>query len=275
MYDLPSEYPEKDGFPDEFYLLQPQLLSDPFRPQPFNLEHQNIRAILLDIEGTVAPIQFVAGVLFPFAQTHLYPFMTEHGSEPEVQQDLALLLQDHQTDVQQGLDVPAWNSRKLAGLDYLNFLIESDRKSTGLKSLQGKIWDQGYRCGELKSQLFADTKPAFERWTQAGIKLFIFSSGSVQAQKLLFKYTEVGDLSPYLSGYFDTVTGPKKEAGSYEAIAENIGIPCEKILFISDIEAELIAAQTAGMHSLLSIRPGNYPITGNSFLSIHTLDQVF
>jgi len=140
--------------------------------------------------------------------------------------------------------------------------------------LQGKIWDQGYQNGTLKSQLFPDVRPAFERWTQKGKRLFIFSSGSIQAQKLLFKFTEEGDLTHLLSGYFDTLTGSKKEVDSYHKIAQAIALPCGQILFISDVTAELKAAQLAGMHTLFSLRPGNRTADPEGFLLIENFDAI-
>jgi enolase-phosphatase E1 len=161
-----------------------------------------------------------------------------------------------------------------AAIPYIRYLIATDRKSTGLKSLQGKIWQQGYQAGTLRSQVFPDVKPAFERWTQAGKRLFIFSSGSIQAQKLLFRYSEVGDLTGFLSGYFDTTTGLKREAESYRAIAGALGLPPAQILFISDVTAELKAARSAGMQTLFSMRPGNHSLDAEGFEAIESFDQI-
>jgi enolase-phosphatase E1 len=233
-----------------------------------------IDALLLDIEGTTTPVDFVFKVLFPFARDRLATFLQTEIQDPEVQADLALLQAEYAEDQTKGLAVPPWTGSAGDGVAYCQFLIDQDRKSTGLKSLQGKIWDQGYGEGSLRSQLFADVKPAFERWVAAGKKLYIFSSGSVQAQKLLFGYTEVGDLTLLISGYFDTRTGPKREAESYRAIATQIGIPCNRILFISDIVAELAAASAAGMAVRLSQRPGNQPQKSEGFITCSDFGQL-
>src|SRR5205823_401284 len=135
-------------------------------------------------------------------------------------------------------------------------------KSTALKSIQGKIWDKGFANGELKGEVFPDVPSALRRWTEEGKKVYIFSSGSVLAQKLVFGHTQYGDLTKYLSGFFDTKTGPKREPQSYNTIAKKIGIAPNDILFLSDVPEELIAAQQAGMQTKLVVRPGNKPITG-------------
>ena len=142
---------------------------------------------------------------------------------------------------------------------YVDWLIERDRKSTGLKSLQGKIWRQGYVDGSLKSQVYADVAPALERWRAQGLSINIFSSGSVLAQQLLFAHTEAGDLTKFIDNYFDTNVGKKGEAESYRRIAEALRLRADEVLFISDVVAELDAATEAGMSTLLSIRPGNPP----------------
>lgn len=132
-----------------------------------------------------------------------------------------------------------------------------DRKSTGLKALQGLIWDAGYRSGALRGHLFPDVPVALEAWREAGIRLRVFSSGSVHAQKLLFGHTEYGDLTGLFEGFHDTTTGPKQEAASYQAIAGAFGLPPEAILFLSDVRGELDAAAAAGLRTGLVVRPGN------------------
>ncbi|MDZ4873109.1 MAG: Enolase-phosphatase E1 [Chroococcidiopsis cubana SAG 39.79] len=231
--------------------------------------------ILLDIEGTTTPIDYVFGVLFPFAQKQVEAFLQTHFQESAVQADLERLRQEYAADFAQGLNVPEWvDNSATAAVPYIHYLIATDRKSTGLKSLQGKIWESGYRDGTLRSQLFPDVKPAFERWTREGKRLYIFSSGSVQAQKLLFQYSEAGDLTQFLSGYFDTETGSKKEAESYRKIAQAIGVLPTQILFISDVTAELKAAKAAGMRTLFSLRSGNRTSDSEGFPVIHNFDSV-
>jgi enolase-phosphatase E1 len=226
-----------------------------------------MRAILLDIEGTTTPVDYVFGTLFPYAKNHVAAFLTSHGQEVAVQADLVRLRQEYD----QEQDCPVVPFEAIA---YIHYLIDCDRKSTGLKSLQGKIWEQGYRDGTLLSQVFADVQPALARWTTAGKQVFIFSSGSVQAQQLLFQYSTVGDLTPYLSGYFDTQVGAKREADSYRAIAQSINLDPSDILFISDITAELKAAQIVGMQVLFSHRPGNQSSDSEGFPSIITFEEL-
>jgi enolase-phosphatase E1 len=232
-------------------------------------------AILLDIEGTTTPVEYVFGVLFPFAKTHVEAFVQKYGQEQTVRDDLKLLHKEYQLDRDRGITLPEWDETSTTGVvPYIRYLTEIDRKSTGLKSLQGKIWEQGYRDGTLRSQIFPDVKPAFERWTSMGKQLSIFSSGSVQAQQLLFRYTETGDLTSFLSGYFDTEIGSKKEADSYRKIAQAVNMSSDRILFISDVADELKAAQSAGMQTLFSIRPGNHSSDSQGFRAITNFDYV-
>jgi enolase-phosphatase E1 len=236
---------------------------------------EQVEAVLLDIEGTTTPVDFVFGVLFPFARDHAEEFLQSYGQEEAVQADLTLLRQEYEADQAQGLDLPDWDGNDpAAAVAYIQYLIGCDRKSTGLKSLQGKLWNQGYADGTLKSQIYPDVYPAFNRWQTAGKHLYIFSSGSIQAQKLLFAHTEQGDLTGWLSGYFDTTTGPKREPESYTKIAASIGLPAEIILFISDVVAELEAAHQAGMKTLFSYRPGNHSKDARGFTLIETFDTV-
>ncbi len=147
--------------------------------------------------------------------------------------------------------------------NYLKFLIEVDRKSTSLKSIQGKIWQAGYESGELKSVMFEDVPQAFERWKREGKTIAIFSSGSVLAQKLIFKYSNFGDLSGFIDDYFDTNVGAKKESQSFENIAGKLRVRNGEILFISDISEELNAARKAGLEAFLCIREGNASVSDN------------
>ncbi len=239
-----------------------------------NYSH-HAEVILLDIEGTTTPVDYVFGVLFPFVSDRVTDFLANYSQDTEVQQDLQWLRQEYENDTAQGLSVPEWRGTEAtAAVPYIHHLIAIDRKSTALKSLQGKIWHQGYTDGSLRSQVFVDVKPAFERWTEAGKRLFIFSSGSVQAQKLLFRYSEVGDLTEFISGYFDTQTGAKREAASYGKIADAIGTTAEKILFISDVTAELKAAKEGGMKTLFSMREGNHSFDAEGFTAIESFDHV-
>jgi enolase-phosphatase E1 len=216
------------------------------------------RGILLDIEGTTTPIAFVHDVLFSYARDHVREFLaTDSAAE-----DIALLREEQANDVGAPESIA----------EYVEWLISIDRKSTALKSLQGKIWRQGYEDGSLKSQVFADVAPAFARWRERGLRISIFSSGSVLAQQLLFAHTEVGDLTPYIDSYFDTNVGKKGDAESYRKIAAAMGLPSQEILFVSDVVAELDAANESGMNTLLSIRPGNAP--AEQYPSIRNFDEI-
>lgn len=235
-------------------------------------------AILLDIEGTTTPIDFVHRTLFPFAFERIGEYLER--SFDSIQIELAELRAEHARDSGGGLDAPpldeATREKAIKSLTgYLQFLIEIDRKSTPLKSLQGKIWQQGYESGELVSEVFDDVPAAFERWKNHGKTIAIYSSGSVLAQKLLFKYSNHGDLTAFISGYFDTRAGHKREAESYRKIASTPSFPhVENFLFISDIEAELDAAREAGMQTLLVVRAGNAPLAENSkHQTIHSFDE--
>ena len=210
-----------------------------------------IRAILLDIEGTTTPISFVHDVLFPYSRLHLQSFLEQHRESPEVLSDLALLHEEHAADLKEGKEPPSLVE------PYLYRLIEEDRKSPALKSLQGKIWQQGYSDGSLHSSVFGDVPLALESWKKNNINVSIFSSGSVLAQKLLFAHTDAGDLTKFINNYFDTGVGKKTEAESYRKIAGALKLAPGQIHFSSDVLNELDAAAHAGMKTSLCIRPGN------------------
>jgi len=234
----------------------------------------DIRSILLDIEGTTTPINFVYQVLFPFARRRMRDYLSQHWTEDHVQKDVALLCDEHAADAQQSLKPPTLQAEPESITEYTYWLMDRDRKSTPLKSLQGKIWQEGYESGELLSQVFDDVPPALKRWHQQGKQIYIYSSGSVLAQKLLFGHTTAGDLTPLLSGYFDTTIGAKLEAESYRRIAASIQQPPEAILFVSDVVAELDAASTAGLQCALTLRPGNHPQPANPFQLINSFDEL-
>ena len=225
----------------------------------------SLRAILLDIEGTTTPIAFVHDVLFSYARDHVKEFLAKESAA----EDIVLLREEHEVDVS---DAPPLTNEIESVATYIEWLIKLDRKSTALKSLQGKIWRQGYQDGSLKSQVFADVAPAFERWRERGLRISIFSSGSVLAQQLLFAHTEVGDLRPFIDSYFDTKVGKKADAESYRRIAEAIGLDAQQILFISDVVVELEAANQAGMKTIMSIRPGN--AAQPQYPSIRSFDEI-
>jgi len=226
------------------------------------LNPNRIRAILLDIEGTITPIAFVHEVLFPYASSHVENYLASHFGDAETNVDITRLRQEHAIDMEDNLRPPtlidgSTHDQIESIVSYVHWLIERDRKSTGLKSLQGKIWRQGYTDGTLKAPVFADVAPALVRWRNEGLKICIFSSGSLVAQQLLFAHTELGDLTHLIDWYFDTTTGLKTATDSYRQIASALRRAEEDILFISDLVAELDAASAAGMKTLLCVRPGN------------------
>lgn len=202
-----------------------------------------IEAVLTDIEGTTSSISFVKDVLFPYARERMADFVTQNQQLPEVQR----ALQDVET-----LGGVAPHLETCIRL--LCQWIDEDRKLTPLKALQGLIWEAGYQNGDFHGHLYADAFEELKRWRALGVPLYVFSSGSVKAQKLLFGHTEYGDLTAWFKGYFDTTTGPKQEPSSYEAIAKKMGHPPERILFLSDIQGELDAAASAGFATCQLIR---------------------
>lgn len=192
-----------------------------------------IRAIVTDIEGTTSSLSFVKDVLFPYALNALPGFVAARGSEPEIKKLLDSVDKD--------------TAKALATLERW---IAEDKKETALKALQGHIWQKGYETGELVADVYSDAQAALKHWKAEGLKLYVYSSGSIAAQKLLFAHTAEGDLTPLFSGYFDTTTGPKREAASYTQIAREIGYKPEEILFLSDVVAELDAAKAAGFKTV-------------------------
>jgi enolase-phosphatase E1 len=227
-----------------------------------------VSAVLLDIEGTTTPADFVTKTLFPYARDHVAGFLKSRGEELEA--ELRGLRDEHGRDRERRLDPPAWQdepveARLESAAAYVAWLMDRDRKATPLKTLQGRIWEEGYRSGELVGQVFEDVPRAFERWRSQGKTLAIFSSGSVLAQKLLFAHSTAGDLRRHLSAFFDTATGPKRDPDSYRRIAVILGRPAVEILFVSDTTAELDAARGAGVDTALCVRttPRSRPARGH------------
>lgn len=205
-----------------------------------------IKAILTDIEGTTSAVSFVFDVLFPFAAEHLPLFVHAHANEPQVAEQLQAVREqsgEPQADVARVTDI------------LLSWIAE-DRKATPLKALQGMVWAEGYKAGLLKGHVYPDAVEALQRWKQEGYALYVYSSGSIQAQQLIFGCSVAGDLSPLFSGYFDTTSGPKREAQSYRTIVADIGVAAEDVLFLSDIVEELDAAQQAGLQTCGLAREG-------------------
>ncbi|WP_165676734.1 acireductone synthase [Metapseudomonas otitidis] len=205
-----------------------------------------IKAILTDIEGTTSAVSFVFDVLFPYAARHLPGFVSEHAAEPAVAEQLEAVRRES--------GEPEASVERVVAI-LLEWIAE-DRKATPLKALQGMVWEQGYRAGQLKGHVYPDAVEALRRWHAEGYRLYVYSSGSIQAQKLIFGCSEAGDLSLLFSGYFDTTCGPKREAGSYRRIVEAIGLSAEEVLFLSDVVQELDAAREAGLPTIGLAREG-------------------
>ncbi len=243
------------------------------------LDAAQIRAILLDIEGTTTPVDFVYNTLFPFSVACAEQFLAQHYQDVEVAADVEALRQQRAAEAQGIANPPPWRgdsraARIASAAAYFRWLVEHDRKLTALKSLQGKIWEAGYRSGELHGAVYPDVPPAFARWRQQGRSISIFSSGSVLAQKLLFRHSTSGDLTPFIASYFDTATGPKQNAQSYSRIADSLRAQAQAIVFISDTVRELDAAREAGLQTLLCVRPEARPPEHAEHPVVHTFDEV-
>jgi enolase-phosphatase E1 len=208
-------------------------------------------AVLTDIEGTTTPIAFVHDVLFPYAQARLAAFCAAHEDHPAL----------------------AEVARLAPGADPLETLLTwmaRDEKIAPLKDIQGMIWAEGYASGELTGALYPEVAPALRLWAQAGVRLLVYSSGSVAAQRLLFGHTDTGDLTPLFAGFFDTASGSKRDAASYAGICQESGVLPRETLFLSDVPAELDAAASAGLRTCQLVRPadgtqqsGNHPVAAN------------
>ena len=217
------------------------------------------KLFLLDVEGTIAPISLVYDQLFPYAREHFEHYLQTNAGEPGVVSDLTALAEENANETEP--TVPKFTNPDYwdEAIPYLNWLMDRDRKSTALKSLQGRIWKGGFESDELKGTLFEDVPPALERWSTAA-HVAIYSSGSVAAQLLLFRHSNFGDLTPLISGYFDTRTGPKTAKESYESIANAMNCEPGEIMFFSDAVRELDPAREAGCHTRLVMRDGNAPV---------------
>ncbi|WP_166252471.1 acireductone synthase [Marinobacter salicampi] len=209
-----------------------------------------IRVILTDIEGTTSSISFVHDVLFPYAAEHMGEFVKEgFKDDPAVREQLEFVAE------RSGV-----SANDLDGLiEVLQTWIREDRKETPLKALQGMIWQQGYQTGAFHGHVYEDAAECLREWHDRGLRLYVYSSGSVKAQKLIFGHSECGDLTPFFSGYFDTRVGPKRDPESYRNIVDQLGVEPETVLFLSDIEAELEAAETVGMRTVWLVREGARP----------------
>lgn len=254
---------------------------------------ENLRGVLLDIEGTTSPVSYVFDVLFPFARRHAGDYLRDHWSESSCRHALELMAKDAGFDsLEKWLagssctGSPFADSPFMGSPDTWNFeaaaivlaeverLMDGDIKATGLKELQGLIWKIGYGSGQLVSLVFEDVPVCIEAWRDAGLNVSIYSSGSVGAQKTFFAHTKCGDLTRKLVQYFDTTSGGKRDAQSYQTIAAALQIEPSQILFLSDIVAELDAARAAGMKTALVLRDGNAPQKNSGHPEIQSFQEL-
>lgn len=246
-----------------------------------------VKSIVFDIEGTTTPIDFVKETLFPYVRNNIDGYLEKNFETPELQKAITGLRELASKDAEEKKEgvvaIPAGDATKddvvKAVKASVMWQMDQDRKSTELKSLQGMIWKEGYTSGEIRGQLFEDVGPMLRMLqVEEGMRLYIFSSGSVEAQKLLFTHSTAGDLSDLFDGHFDTTTGNKRESASYKKIAAEIGNEPKDVLFLTDIPEEAEAAVTAGMRAALVIRPGNHELTDanlQDFACIERFDELY
>ncbi len=222
-----------------------------------------VEAVLIDIEGTVTPISAVRDLLFPYARARLAEFVAAHATDPAVVEALAQT-RDAEPDADPVATLLRWS--------------DLDQKVTPLKTLQGLIWREGYAAGELIGRFYPDAPEVLAFWKREGLPLYVYSSGSEEAQRSIFGHTTEGDLVPLFSGFYDTRLGAKREVASYEAIRARIGLPAGLILFLSDIEAELDAAAAAGYRTCQLVRDedGTIPSTRHPTAGdLHEVSRLF
>lgn len=218
----------------------------------------NVDAVILDVEGTTSSISFVHDQMFPFARKRLRAFCSDHWSTPALDESVNLLAKGAgYADSSQWFKATSGESDLETVVQFAELLMDKDSKATGLKSLQGLIWRSGFESGELRAHLYDDVPNALNTWHKDGLQLAIYSSGSIAAQRLFFGHTIYGDFNPLIAANFDTTTGPKGQSDSYAKIAAALKLPADRILFLSDIAAEVSAAKSAGLNALAIVRPGN------------------
>jgi len=244
------------------------------------IDESQIRVILLDIEGTTTPVEFVYQTLFPYAGRKLESFLREHSQDAEIHSLIQDLHAQHGVDELNGLEPPGWlddavEARLRSSAAYGQWLIARDSKCTPLKSLQGRIWQHGFISGELHGEVFPDVPVAFERWRRQRKTICIYSSGSVLAQQLLFRTTEAGDLTSYIDAFFDTRVGSKTDGKSYKKIAASCSFAPHEFLFISDAAKEIEAARSVGMQALLCVRKEHASPASGGAAEIHDFGCLF
>ena len=207
-----------------------------------------IQWIVTDIEGTTTEVSFVYDILFSYFRDHMDQWKTVDSAPMNdvLEQTRLLVLEEQSINL----------TSKEALFEQLRQWSIEDRKVTPLKTFQGMVWEQGFKSGAIKGHMYPDVKPALQRWLNGGLKLAIFSSGSIAAQKQLFGFSTEGDLTPYFSAYFDTTTGMKRDEQTYQLIVQQLNAPANSVLFLSDIHQELEAAHATGLRTLQLVRPG-------------------
>lgn len=260
-------------------LNQSSTLTAPLLPR-------DAKVLLLDIEGCTTSISFVHDVLFPFALSNLPNYLNNdditqddlHDMLNGLKDDVSKLESDHPSKIElEKSNEESSENIKDNICKYVKALMDHDVKATNLKALQGKIWKNGYATGELKGHIYQDFQPMLQWCKDQNVSVNIYSSGSIGAQKLLFGHSLAGDLCHYFNEHFDTTSGGKKEAKSYQNIADSLGINVKDLCFVSDAEAELVAAREAGVrYVVMSVRPGNEQLTdvGREFPIIYSLLQL-
>ncbi len=243
-------------------------------------EWENVRVVLLDIEGTTTPIDFVFKTLFPYASRNVDSFLAARSREPEVDALVRDLRAEHEKCFIARRAPPTWRTESKDDLSdcaaFVRWLIARDSKCTPLKTLQGKIWQQGFESGSLHGEVYPDVPPAFARWKRQGREIAIYSSGSVLAQRLLFSTLPSGDLTREITAFFDTAVGVKSAPESYSKIAAEVSRPPQECLFLSDAEKEVNAARSAGMFAASCDRSSMNSLSpaADSSKTISTFDQV-
>lgn len=235
-----------------------------------------VDCVLMDVEGTTSSIEFVHAVMFPFARHELAGYLKAHWNDDSLAACLELLAKDVGTASREAWLGPRSDDEqdRRTVVEAVSRMMDRDAKATGLKQLQGMIWKAGFESGRLVAHVYPDVPPALDRWRNAGIGLRIYSSGSIQAQRLFFGHTAAGNLLDRLDGHYDTTSGGKREAASYVRIASDVAVAPERILFLSDIPEELDAAAEAGMQTRLLCRPGNASVPSDRHLRIDSFAEL-
>lgn len=243
---------------------------------------KGVQTVILDIEGTTTPISFVKEKLFPYVKENVKSYLESHWDEEECKEDIealrTLATEDKEGKIEGVVEIPAKDEDKKKQVEAIvasvEWLMEKDRKSTALKQLQGHMWREAYKTGAVQGEVYADVVPALKQWKADGKKVCVYSSGSVEAQKLLFGYSTKGDLTEYFSDYYDTTTGAKQEKESYVKIAEKTESKPEETLFYTDIVKEAAAAAEAGYKVCLVEREGNTPLSEEEKKTYNTVSTL-